>query len=65
MSATQMKSVLWMNAAVGAVATARPLKKSTNGTLPPMTAIARSPARRAVRATWPLSGTEEQRDRPG
>ena len=45
MNATQMNIVLWMNAAVGAVAAARPLKNSTNGTLPPITAIASTPSR--------------------
>ena len=45
MNATQMNIVLWMNAAVGAVAIARPLKNSTNGTLPPITAIASTPRR--------------------
>ena len=45
MNATQMNIVFWMNAAVGAVAMARPLKNSTNGTLPPMTAIASTPSR--------------------
>ena len=45
MNATQMNIVFWMNAAVGAVAMARPLKNSTNGTLPPMTAMASTPDR--------------------
>ena len=40
-----MNSVFWMNAAVGAVAMARPLKKSTNGMLPPMIATTTSPTR--------------------
>ena len=43
--ATQMNRVFWMNAAVGAVAIGRPVKNSTNGMLPPMTATANSPAR--------------------
>ena len=61
--ATQMKSVFWMNAAVGAVAMARPLKKSTNGTLPPTIAITRRPARRRPsRAASFASRTEGQRE---
>ena len=43
--ATQMNIVFWMNAAVGAVAMARPLKKRTNGMLPPMIAMATRPRR--------------------
>ena len=46
MIATQMNRVLWMNAAVGAVAIDSPVKNRTNGMLPPMTAIASSPTRR-------------------
>ena len=51
MIATQMKRVLWMNAAVGAVAIASPEKNRTNGMLPPMTAMATSPARRRASRT--------------
>ena len=53
-----MNSVLWMNAAVGALAMARPLKKSRNGRLPPITPMTvrlvhcrRSSARTSVRRT--------------
>ena len=64
MNATQMNIVLWMNAAVGAVATARPLKNSTNGTLPPMTAIASTPSRgRGASDVASCRGAEEQRNR--
>ena len=42
--ATQMKRVLWISAAPGPVAWASPLKKRMNGTLPPMIAMAASPA---------------------
>ena len=63
MSATQMNSVFWMNAAVGAVAMARPLKNSTNGMLPPMTAIASSPARwRRSSDVASRRGTERERE---
>ena len=43
--ATHTTSVFWMNAAWVASARERPSKKRTNGTLPPMTAIASNPSR--------------------
>ena len=64
MNATQMNIVLWMNAAVGAVAIARPLKNSTNGTLPPITAIASTPRRgRGREGRGLVPRTEQERDR--
>ena len=51
---THRKSVLWMNAAVGALAIARPVKNSRNGTLPPMTPMTAIVAheRRSMVRTW-------------
>jgi hypothetical protein len=51
---THTNNVFWMNAAVGALATARPLKKRTNGTLPPMTPMTAilDQARRSIARTW-------------
>ena len=61
-----MKSVLWISAAPGPLAWASPLKKRMNGTLPPMTAIARSPSRRPAAQGADLSGAAAgDRGRPG
>ena len=61
--ATQMNIVFWMKAAVGAVAIARPLKKRTNGMLPPMIAIATRPSRfRLSRARTSRPAPKRQRE---
>ena len=65
---THTNSVLWMNAAVGALAMARPLKNRMNGTLPPMTPMTVIPAharrssariseRRTTSAATPMSSS--------
>ena len=51
--ATHTNSVLWITAAAGAVASARPVKKRTKGTLPPRTPSATSPGTDpALRHPW-------------
>ena len=49
--ATHTKSVLWITAAAGAVASARPVKKRTKGMLPPSTPSATSPGTARARGT--------------
>ena len=65
-----MNRVLWMNAAVGALAMARPLKNRTNGTLPPMTPMTsihaherRSMARICARGTTARATTMQDQRR--
>ena len=59
-----MNSVLWMNAADGALAWARPVKNSRNGTLPPMIPITASQPQERRGTARTAAGRTVARARP-